>query len=86
LTVSKYIIALANLWFQMDEALLYYTKIITDFLNLTFAGGWIERFGLITWPSRSPDLFPNDFFGLSQIKSIQKCSNPKYTRAVHKMS
>ena len=35
---------------------------VCDFLDIGFSGRWIGRGGPITWPPRSPELTPLDFF------------------------
>lgn len=63
------IIDIEDPWFQMDGAPSHSTVAITTFLNTNFPGRWIGRFGPITWPARSPDLSPNDFFLWGYLKS-----------------
>lgn len=31
-------------------------------LNVEYPNRWIERGAVVTWPARSPDLTPNNFF------------------------
>lgn len=58
-----------DVWFQMDGAPPHSTRPITRFLNAIFQDRWIGRFGPITWPPRSPDLSPNDFFLWGYVSS-----------------
>jgi hypothetical protein len=37
-------------------------RIVRQFLNEAFPNRWIGRGGAISWPARSPDLTPLDFF------------------------
>lgn len=39
-----------------------------DRLNNTLKNRWIERYGPISWPSRSPDVIPCDYFVRVLIK------------------
>ena len=48
--------------FQQDGAPPHYLKNVRDFLDLRFPGRWIGRGGPTSWPPRSPDLTPLDFF------------------------
>jgi len=48
--------------FQQDGAGPHNARIVTNFLNNEFPGRWMDRYGPIRWPARSPDLNPLDFF------------------------
>jgi hypothetical protein len=54
--------------FQQDGAPPYFHKEVTNFLNRKFTEKWIGRVGPVTWPPRSPDLTPLDFFFWGYIK------------------
>ena len=41
-----------------------------QFLNETFPDRWIGRDGPISWPPRSPDITPLDFFLWGYVKDI----------------
>lgn len=47
-------------WSQQNEALLHFSVIVRDYLNLIFRIRWIGRKGSIERPARSPDLTPLD--------------------------
>lgn len=51
-----------RMWWQHDGAPAHSSRIVTDFLNVTFEENWIGRRGPILWPPRSPDLTSPDFF------------------------
>jgi hypothetical protein len=51
-----------NMLFQQDGALPHSHKEVTDLLNSKFPGKCIGRGGSITWPPRSSDITPLDFF------------------------
>ncbi|EZA47252.1 hypothetical protein X777_16558, partial [Ooceraea biroi] len=48
--------------FQQDGAGPYNGRIVTNFLNRQFPGHWMDRYGPIRWPARSPNLNPLHFF------------------------
>jgi hypothetical protein len=51
-----------DMLFQQDGAPPHFQKEVTDFLNRKCPEKWINRGGPITWPPRSPDLTPLEFF------------------------
>lgn len=51
-----------HIQFQQDGAPPHYLTDVRDCLNMRFPGRWIGRGGPTTWPPRSPDLTPLDFF------------------------
>ena len=51
-----------RMWFQHDGAPAHSTRIVRDWLDQRFPGRWIGRGGPVSWPLRSPDLNPLDFF------------------------
>ena len=55
--------------FQQDEALPHYRQ-VRDFLNENFPDMWIGRGGPLTWPTRSPNLTPLDFFFWGFVKNV----------------
>ena len=57
-----------NVYFQQDRAPPYWSFIVRDFLNDQFPERWIGRGGPISWPPRSPDLTPLDFFFWGYVK------------------
>lgn len=59
----------ANMWFMHDGAPPHSTLNVADFLNLSFPGRWIGRRSERTWPPRSPDLNPLDFFVWGYLKT-----------------
>lgn len=48
--------------FQNDGAPCHFARDVREHLNETFPRRWIGRGGPISWPARSPDLNPIDFF------------------------
>jgi len=56
--------------FMQDEAPPHFSCFVTDVLNERFSDVWIGRGGPISWPPRSSDLSPLDFFLWGCIKNI----------------
>lgn len=56
--------------FQQDGAPPHFNAFVTHALNEKFADRWIGQQGPISWPPRSPDLTPCDFFLWGYIKNI----------------
>lgn len=61
---------LPNLWLQLDGAPPHFAAPVRQWLNDNFTGRWIGRLGPISWPPRSPDLNPLDFFLWGHLKNI----------------
>jgi hypothetical protein len=55
---------------QQDGAPPHYANTVKAFLDQQFPGKWIGRRGPITWPPKSPDLTPLDFFLWGYIKDF----------------
>ncbi|GFW64392.1 transposable element Tc3 transposase [Trichonephila clavipes] len=51
-----------ELWFQQDGATCHTARATIDLLKDTFGDCLISRFGPVTWPPRSCDLTPLDYF------------------------
>lgn len=60
----------ANMWFLHDGCPAHFDRGVTHHLNNTFPERWIGRGGFISWPPRSPDLNPVDFFVWGYLKAI----------------
>ena len=58
-----------RMWFQHDGAPVHSTRIVRDWLDQRFPGRWIGRGGPVSWPLRSPDLNPLDFFLWGHVKA-----------------
>jgi hypothetical protein len=56
--------------FQQDGAPPHWNTIVRDALEKHYPGRWIGRGGPISWPSRSPDISPLDFFLWGYVKDI----------------
>ncbi|XP_066601289.1 uncharacterized protein [Prorops nasuta] len=59
-----------NLIFQHDGAPPHYRLNVRSTLNDMFPERWMGRGGPITWPARSPDLNPLDFFLWGHVKAL----------------
>lgn len=57
-----------NMWYQHDGAPAHFALIVQEYLNNWKTDKWIGRGGSITWPPRSPDLTPIDFFLWGHVK------------------
>jgi len=55
---------------MQDGAPPLFSCFVTDVLNERFPGAWIGRGGPMSWPPRSPDLSPLDFFLWGYNKNI----------------
>uniref|UniRef100_A0A2R5LFM4 Putative transposable element n=1 Tax=Ornithodoros turicata TaxID=34597 RepID=A0A2R5LFM4_9ACAR len=53
---------LGKLWFQHDGAPAHSSSQARAYLDRAFPSRWIGRYGPVSWPARSPDLTPLDFF------------------------
>jgi hypothetical protein len=51
-----------NIIYQQDGASPHWSLYVRETLTRTFPDRWIGRDGLISWPPRSPDITPLDFF------------------------
>lgn len=56
--------------FQNDGAPRHYARNVREHLNQRLGDKWIGRGGPITWPPRSPDLNPIDFFVWGYYKEL----------------
>ncbi|GBN46861.1 hypothetical protein AVEN_83923-1 [Araneus ventricosus] len=54
--------------FQQEGAPPYWGSLVRDFVDETFPDRWIGSDGPTTWPPRSPDITPLDFFVWGYIK------------------
>lgn len=51
-----------NMYYQQDGAPAHNSRIVQEFLEVTFGEKFIATHGPVEWPPRSPDLTPLDFF------------------------
>jgi len=60
----------SQMYFQHDEAPPHYTRHVRDYLNESFPNRWLGRGVPVTWPPRSPDLTPLDYYLLGHMKTL----------------
>lgn len=69
-----------RLWFQHDGAPPHYSVVARTALNIMFHNRWIGRLGgfdrAISWPPRSPDLTPLDFYLWGTVKDMVYTGHP----------
>ncbi|GFV32510.1 transposable element Tc3 transposase, partial [Trichonephila clavipes] len=66
-----------ELWFQQDGATCHTARATIDLLKDTFGDRLISGFGPVSWPSRSCDLTPLDYFLWSYVKSLVYADKPQ---------
>lgn len=59
-----------NMWFMHDGCPAHFSRAVRDYLDTAFPQRWIGRGGFISWPPRSPDLNPLDFFLWGYMKTL----------------
>lgn len=59
-----------DMWFMHDGAPPHFSLIARQQLNNIFENRWIGRGGPITWPARSPDLNPLDYYLWGHLKQL----------------
>lgn len=63
------------MWYQHDGCPAHYSEIAREALDRDYTNRWIDRNGPITWPVRSPDLTPLDFFLWDFLKDKEVYQN-----------
>ncbi|XP_025204363.1 uncharacterized protein LOC112601133 [Melanaphis sacchari] len=64
------------MYFQQDGAPAHNAIIVKNYLNEIFPNRWIGTHGVISWPARSPDLTPLDFFLWGHLKNVVYADPP----------
>lgn len=59
-----------QMWYQHDGAPAHFSLAVREHLHQTFGERWIGRGGPTSWPPRSPDLTPVDFFLWGHMKNL----------------
>jgi hypothetical protein len=67
---------LEDTWFQQDGATAHTARVTMNCLKQMFPGRLISLRGDVTWPPRSPDLAPCDFFLWGYLKSKVYINRP----------
>ena len=58
-----------RMWYQHDGAPPHFAGPVRALLTNPFGNRWIGRGGPVSWPARSPDLIPLDFFIWGYMKN-----------------
>ena len=66
-----------ELFFQQDGAPPHWSRAVRDWLDATFPYSWIGRGGPISWPARSPDLTPMDYWLWGDLKHRVYATQPR---------
>ncbi|GFW28865.1 transposable element Tc3 transposase [Trichonephila clavipes] len=66
-----------ELWFQQDGATCYTARATINLLKDMFGDRLISRFGPVSWPPRSYDLTPLDYFLWGYVKSLVYADKPQ---------
>ncbi|GFW04571.1 transposable element Tc3 transposase [Trichonephila clavipes] len=66
-----------ELWFQQDGSTCHTACATIDLLKDTFGDRLISRLGPVTWPPRSCDLTPLDYFLWGYVKSLTYADKPR---------
>lgn len=59
-----------DMWFQHDGCPAHFRVSVREFLDEQYPNRWIGRSGAISWPARSPDLNPLDYFFWGTMKDL----------------
>lgn len=59
-----------EMWFMHDGAPAHFLRNVREHLTNTFNRRWIGRGGPVSWPARSPDLNPLDFWLWGHLKTL----------------
>ena len=58
------------MYFQHDRAPPHYTQHVREYLNESFPNRWLGRGGPVSWPPRSSDLTPLDYYLWGHMKTF----------------
>ncbi|KAA5634671.1 hypothetical protein F3G63_34680 [Pseudomonas aeruginosa] len=72
----------ARTWFQQDGATSHTSNTAMPVIRQLFPGKVISKRGDISWPPRSPDLTPMDFFLWGYLKAKVYDTNPRSIEAL----
>lgn len=59
-----------QMWFQHDGAPAHFSNEVRQHLNAVYNNQWVGRGGPVSWPPRSPDLTPLDFYLWGYMKQL----------------
>jgi hypothetical protein len=60
----------SQMYLQHDGAPPHFSRHVREYLNKSFPNRWLGRGGPVTWPPRSPDLTPLDYYLWGHMKSL----------------
>jgi len=60
----------SQMYFQHDGVPPHYTNRVRELLNELFPNRWLGRSGPVTWPPKSPDLTPLDYYLWGHMKTL----------------
>lgn len=66
-----------NMFFQQDGAPPHWSRAVRYWLDSIFPNQWIGRSGPISWPARSPDLTPLDYWLWGDLKRRVYATQPR---------
>lgn len=66
-----------RMWLLHDGCPAHFSRPVREHLNQIFQNRWIGRGGPVSWPARSPDLTPLDFFVWGYMKNLIYVENPQ---------
>ena len=61
---------ISQMVFQHDGCPVHTSRIVKEHLDNEYGDRWIGRNGPITWPARSPDLNPLDYYVWGRAKNL----------------
>ncbi|GBP46999.1 hypothetical protein EVAR_32518_1 [Eumeta japonica] len=73
---------ICDMWFQYDGCPAYYRRNVREWLDTNYPTKRVGRGGPITWPARSPDPTPIDFYVWGHLKSLLYTEPNPITSAV----
>ena len=59
-----------GMWYQHDGAPPNFSITVREYLDTQFPNRWIGRGGPVSWPPRSPDLNPLDYYLWGHVKDL----------------
>ncbi len=65
-----------DMFFQQDGAPPHWSRVVREWLDTVFPSRWIGRSGPISWPARSPDLTPLDYWLWGDLKRRVYATHP----------
>ena len=60
----------SQMYFQHDGAPPHYSRLVREYLHVSFPSRWLGRLGPVAWPPRSPDLTLLDYYIWGHMKTL----------------